>query len=300
MAKQQVFNSFLKLLMSGKEKEEIYNKMSFDLWFCSKNINFSNDLDDRLGNYFDANNSKQILYIGNLGNMEIQNVFSEDGLPTEDCYQSSGFLNIPASAYIFSKHNYPRDCRIDQDYNYMGYDYYVEDTTLNLDSNQAIMEPENNYDITSLSAMDFYEHYVKPTWQNIGPYFKTEYGFTSGYDDKEYSIYNIEKLPLVEDQFNVYSNNTKFDIQSTNIIGGAFLVTWYDGERANVYNDNGKEVLEELNQVTKQKNPLIYANKPTEPQNSILVSYTELPKTFNLNKMSMNIQWSENGLFSIK
>jgi hypothetical protein len=48
------------------------------------------------------------------------------------------------------------------------------------------------------------------------------------------------------------------------------------------------------------KLPLVYDNYPAKFNECIPVCYMELPKTYNLNSVKMNIQWSENGLFSLK
>jgi hypothetical protein len=315
MSKPYVFNSFKYLLFktgSGKNAD-LYNSIYFDAWLCPKGRNFSGikKIDANLRTYFPNPNgndsSKMISYVANLGLLQRENVFSEDGLPSEDCYQSENFLNIPASAYIFSKRQYPQGCIVDRDYNYRSYDYYVNDTSLDTVHNyyDPIMNPTNDYNIekvrSNLEAKNGFHKDVESTWTSgLKPYFESEYGFTSGYNPTEYAAYNVKELPLVENQMNVKSPVRQFDIPPVNMVGGTLFITWYNGERETLYNNNGNLVTEEIDPVTKKKNPLAFRNFPANSASCIPVCYMDLPQTYNLNKVLLNIEWSENGLFSLK
>ena len=49
-----------------------------------------------------------------------------------------------------------------------------------------------------------------------------------------------------------------------------------------------------------RRNPLMYKSFPEQSGSCIPVCYMDLPQTYNLNKVLLNIEWSENGLFSLK
>ena len=84
------------------------------------------------------------------------------------------------------------------------------------------------------------------------------------------------------------------------MVGGALFITWYDGKRLTLYNNNGNLVTDEIDPITKQRNPLMYKSFPEQSGSCIPVCYMDLPQTYNLNKVLLNIEWSENGLFSLK
>ena len=322
MSKPFVFNAFKKLLFDAGsgETKDLYNSIYFDAWICPKGKNFagSNGLNSRLSTYFKDSYkgiNKAIDYIGNLGILQRENVFSEDGLPSEDCYQSDNFLNIPESAYIFSTRQFPRNCNVDRDYNYTAFKYYVDDTSLDKyqepsqsmgprTSYDPIMGPKENYDLTKVysvhDAQNGFHEKTMHDWEPVSGYFKSEYNFTSGYDPTEYATYNIKEIPLVENQMNVKSPVKQFDIPPVNMAGGTLFITWYDGQRLALYNNNGNLVTDEIDPVTKQKNPLMYKSFPAQSGKCIPVCYMDLPQTYNLNKVLLNIEWSENGLFSLK
>lgn len=301
-----VFNSFLSLLMGNLSKDKIYNDRNFDIWLCSKGRSFSgiNYPNYTLSSYYTEDN---ITYLFNLGSLKTETVYSEDGLPSSGCYQmaENGFLNIPASAYIFSKIQYPIGCRINKDYNYEGYDYSVADIN-NVPYVPGVLQlnKSNNYDITKISA---YNLNIMKIWPEIDEYFASEYNFSSGYNEDEYATYNVKQDQLIEDQTNVIAENTKFDIQPTNVIGGALMITWTNGPRVTLYNNNGE--LTTVSATTALKSdgrevhkpfPVAYKNMPSVTGSCIPVCYMELPKTYNLKDVAMNIQWSEQGLFSLK
>ena len=322
MDKPFVFNAFKNLLFKtgSKENKDLYNSIYFDAWICpkGKNFKYNNELDAQLSAYFESTGTginKSIGYIGNLGILQRENVFSEDGLPSEDCYQSDNFLNIPASAYIFSTRQFPSNCNIDRDYNYTAFNYYVDDTSLDKYwepshsmepgvSYDPVMGPKENYDLTKVysvyDAQNGFHDKTMNAWEPVSGYFKSEYNFTSGYDPIEYATYNIKEMPLVENQMNVKSSVRQFDIPPVNMVGGALFITWYDGKRLTLYNNNGNLVTDEIDPITKQRNPLMYKSFPEQSGSCIPVCYMDLPQTYNLNKVLLNIEWSENGLFSLK
>lgn len=302
MSNNIVFNSFLNLLVNKDPKytkEYIYDINKFDVWFCARGKSFSanNILNNKLDKLFKEEESLEYLY--NLGTLNVENVNSEDGLPSEHFYQDEDFLNIPASAYIFSKPQYPVNCKVNKDYNYTAFDYNINDMSDNYKNkiseqykNNPVLTPENNYDLYNLSG-------YSASWNHISEYFNSEYNFSSGYNSNEYSTYNINQDYLIEDQINVSTKNVSFEILPTNIIGGALLITWYDQQRTNYYYD-GKNITSAAMDKNGILNQYAYKNIPTITGNCIPVCYMELPKTYNLKDAVMNIQWSENGLFSLK
>lgn len=302
MAERILFNSFKELLFKY-DKTELYNSMNFDLWFCSKNSftlgKGNNKPTDTLETYYykDPIDVKTIAYLYNMGSVDVNNVFSEDGLPAEKSYQE--LLNVPASAYIFSKNNYPIGCKIADDYNYSGYNYLVNDISTNDYSKIELygddtLSIKNGYNVSAIPE-------VSKAWSGVSAYFKNEYDYKSIYDNTEYSIYNIKRDELVEDQMNVGSEITEFNVSSTNVVGGALMVTWYNGQRMNLYRgiDNVLTTAA-IDTLRNTENVLVYENIPTESGACIPVCYVELPKTFDLKNVKMNIRWSENGIFSLK
>ena len=291
-------------------KEYIYDTKKFDIWFCSKGLQFDNNMNDTLGSLF----SNNITYLNNLGNITLENISSEDGLPSSGCYQMSEFLDIPASAYIFSKYNYPNKCKINADYNYESLSYYVNDCFTTIpEGEQNVLSPFNNYDIKSLEQLpDSEKQYIDSNEQ----YFMSDYGFNEKYDPTEYVIYNIPKKLLIEDQTNATVTNGNFNIPMINVIGGALLVTWSDESKQKIYNYNSQlmtkdQVVEKLSESNPEitqsdielelnKLPVAYESFPVNSANCIPVSYTELPRIYNLKNTKLNIQWSEDGIFSLK
>ena len=322
-----IFNSFVNILLnpaiSTKAKQQgisvkdyIYDNKKFDVWLCSKSIVFENS---DLNSTFDNDNqikalSENFSYIGNIGALRTENVFSMDGLPSEDSYQK--ILNIPASAYIFSEYQYPTNCKLNKDYNYYAFPYYVADTTNKVNNikmsspviGSTYLRPNNNYDITLLTN---YNSSIKKDWTPNKDYFLHEYNFSSGYNSEEYAMYSVDEELLIEDQINITTNRSTFEIPPINSIGGALLISWNDKERENIYNHNGeltnvsgkqyKIELPDGTIETKEKHyPLAYTNFPKYSGASIPVCYSELPKNYNLKEVLLNIEWSQNGIFSLK
>lgn len=304
MSNNLVFNSFMNLLLTKEvgsnetRKSVIYDSNKFDIWLCSKGKSFfaNNDLNTKLGDYFvnGTDDKHDITFLYNLGMLKLTNVNSEDELPSEKTYQE--LLDIPASAYIFAASQYPKNCSIFKDYNYENFNYNVADGSVLYPLDKNTLYPRNEYDITKLSN---YDSSFKANWENINEYFDAEYNFSTGYNPGEYATYNIIDKPLIEDQINVYSDNVSFNIQPSNTIGGALMITWYDGDRETLYSNGGHLTTASGNSVKNEKYDLIYKNIPTTTANCIPVCYMELPKNYNLKDMTLNIQWSENGLFSL-
>lgn len=324
------FNSFLNLLLTPRQsngknaykltKEEIYDNCKFDLWFCTKGRSFSGAeyqrLDLKLGAVFPAMGNAlyppNIMYLRNLGNLDIQTVFSEDGLPSEETYQH--LLDIPASAYIFSKNQYPIESKVNQDYNYKAIDFYVADTSELPNAQydvQAVLNngwpnvkktlsPYNKYSLASAFDMGYIkDEKEKKYWERNSKYFLADYGFSSGYEQTEYYKYNVLEETVIDDQTNFYSDTLSFDLPSVNTIGGALLVTWYDGERRNIYYNNG-DFTSAATKDSGKPNQQVYENMPVSTGNSIPCFYMELPMNYNLKAVNLNIEWSENGIVSLK
>lgn len=319
--KNKVFNSFIyNVLMKNLdniEQTDIYEPTNFDIWFCSKNKSFDNRITLTLkdlitmfpnsnknkGDNFNINNISAI-YLDNLGQTDIETVSDEDGLPSVSSYQS--MLNIPASAYMFSKNNAPVDLSIRQDSNYNSFDYYVKDTINNIPIGAAALKRENDFNIEKLTDttvdLDYWNNYCKE-------YFDSEYNFSAGYSDTEYNIFNVKKDLLVENMVNLHAIDSDIDILPTDYVGGALLITWYNGPRKELYNYQGKLYYKEsLDNLFGEKNidkstifmDPQYSLFPENYSDSIPVCYIELPKTYNLKDTKINIQWSENGIFSFK
>ena len=310
-----VFNSYLNLLLDDRyTKKDIYDFNKFDIWFCSRGRNFNNGADNALNVRLDKlfedplDNKGQdpnILYLSNLGGFSVDNVFSEDGLPSEKTYQEE--LNIPVSAYIFSKMMYPTKCKVNRDYNYVPFEYVVDDGSLSDDIlskySSASLSPENNYgfqNMADFSSTSAFWNKNSAAWSEISGYFGSDYNFSSGYLTSEYSIYNVNRDLFVEDQINIVSPNSNFDILPASMVGGALFITWDDGERIKLYKNGDRLTTATIEDVAKYNWPLVYDNYPAKFNECIPVCYMELPKTYNLNSVKMNIQWSENGLFSLK
>lgn len=323
-----LFNSFLNVLLDNDpkytqlaenttakydtKKDYVYDTRKFDIWLCPKGCSFKNEMNDTLGDIFSSN----ITYLNNLGNITLENVNSEDGLPSSGCYQMTEILNVPASAYIFSKNNYPQDCKVNMDYDYESMNYFVDDCCAknNYVPHVPRLSPENSYDVNKvsneLSTKDL-EYFT-----DNSAHFVTEYGFSSGYNSDEYSIYNIPKNLLIEDQVNLKTTDGNFDLPAINVNGGALLITWTDLGKQKVYSyhselltsgsiynrmkqaNSGLTVGEFENEI--RYIPVAYENFPINSAACIPVSYTELPKNYNLKNTKLNIQWSEDGVFSLK
>lgn len=317
--KNKIFNSFVyNVLLSGKTKDEIYQPTNFDLWFCYKNQSFDNKKELRLsdfsGMFHDSNDNKgdnfninkiSAIYLSNLGQFSIENVSKEDGLPATMSYQE--MLDIPASAYLFSKYDAPRRTPLKRDTCYKDFDYYVDDTFHEKESNY-VLDRTNNFDITQIpnnEMVNYWKEYCKD-------YFENDYNFSSGFSATDYNVYNVERDYVVEDMTNLRSENKDFDIVQTNsntYIGGALLITWYNGNRVPLYSYEGKlyykdtlkDVLEKQNS-TKNVEFMTPAYKlfPSDYNMAIPFCYIDLPKSYNLKDNKVNVQWSENGIVSVK
>ena len=317
--KNKIFNSFVyNVLLNGKSKDEIYQPTNFDLWFCYKNQNFDNKKELRLsdfsGMFCDSNKNKgnnfninkiSAIYLSNLGQFSIENVSKEDGLPATMSYQE--MLDIPASAYLFSKYDAPRRTPLKRDTCYKDFEYYVDDTFHEKESNY-VLDRTNNFDITQITndeMVNYWKEYCKD-------YFENDYNFSSGFSATDYNVYNVERDYVVEDMTNLRSENKDFDIVQTNsntYIGGALLITWYNGNRVPLYNYEGKlyykdtlkDVLDKQNS-TKNVEFMtpVYKLFPSDYNMAIPFCYIDLPKTYNLRDNKVNVQWSENGIVSLK
>jgi hypothetical protein len=315
--KNKIFNSFVyNVLLHGYSKDEIYQPTNFDLWFCYKNQNFENNKDLRLRNitniFCDSNNNKgdnfnmnkiSAVYLSNLGQFSIENVSKEDDLPATASYQE--MLDIPASAYLFSKYDAPVKTPLKRDTCYTNFDYYVDDTFNSKESNN-VLNRTNGFDITKLAdkkLVDEWKDYCKD-------YFESDYNFCSGFSASDYNVFDVKQDFVIEDKINMKTTDKDFDIVQTNsnsYVGGALLITWYNGTRVPLYNYEGKlyyentlqEKLKTIGKDIKFMTPT-YKLFPRDYSNAIPFCYIDLPKTYNLRDNKVNVQWSENGIVSLK
>lgn len=315
--KNKIFSSFVyNVLLSGKTKDEIYQPTNFDLWFCYKNKSFDNKKDLTLGDlsgmFHDSNDNKganfninkiSAIYLSNLGQFSIENVSKEDGLPATMSYQE--MLDIPASAYLFSKYDAPVKTPLKKDTCYMNFKYYVNDT-FHTDEAENVLDRTNDFDINRIGNDD-----IVDDWNDYcRKYFETDYNFSSGFSATDYNVYDVKRDYVVEDMTNIRSSDKGFDIIQTNsntYVGGALLITWYNNKREPLYNYEGKlyyeDVLEKKLSGTdinvKFMNPA-YKLFPVNYNKAIPFCYIELPKTYNLKDNKINVQWSENGIVTLK
>lgn len=305
-----VFNSYVyNILLS--QKQSIYDSINFDVWFCHK-INIDNNCNLKLWNFpffseqagntganFDIDKIGAI-YLGNLGSLTLENVSKEDGLPPSGNYQDENWLNIPASAYIFSNYSNLHNTNLTVDDNFyadtVNHDYYVEDSfskPTNIKPTTLVANKANNFNVSGINSSE-------------KEYFESEYSFSSGYDINEYRIYNVNLKPLIESQTNFKSTNSEFLISPTNYDGGALLISWYNDTRTKLYNYDGKLYYpgvkytpgtEDYDKNEKFKIPT-YNAFPVYYWQAIPCCYFNLPKNYSLKDTEINIRWSENGIFS--
>ena len=315
--KNKIFSSFVyNVLLSGKTKDEIYQPTNFDLWFCYKNQSFDDKknltLGDLSGIFSNSNENKganfninkiSAIYLSNLGQFSIENVSKEDGLPATMSYQE--MLDIPASAYLFSKYDAPVKTPLKKDTCYMNFKYYVNDT-FHTDETENVLDRTNDFDINRIGNDD-----IVTDWNDYcRKYFETDYNFSSGFSATDYNVYDVKRDYVVEGMTNIRSSDKGFDIVQTNsntYVGGALLITWYNNKREPLYNYEGKlyyeDVLEKKLEGTdinvKFMNPA-YKLFPVNYNKAIPFCYIELPKTYNLKDNKINVQWSENGIVTLK
>lgn len=315
----KIFNSFVyNVLLNGKSKEQIYHPTNFDLWFCYKGQNIDNKKELKLGdlkNIFDDSsknkgsnfniNKISAVYLSNLGQFSIENVSKEDGLPPTVSYQE--MLDIPASAYLFSDHNTPNKTPLKSDTYYTSFDYYVDDSINSIPQGATVLNRTNNYNIETLNAeiKNYWDSYCKE-------YFESNYNFSSGFFSGDYNVFDVNRNYVIEDMTNIRSADKDFDIVQTNsntYVGGALLISWYNSTRKPLYNYEGKlyykETLKQLLNDQKSTKSVDFMDPtfklfPINYSNAIPFCYIELPKTYNLKDNKLNVQWSENGIVTLK
>lgn len=267
-----VYNVYINhLLKNGKEDvSNNFTNVKFDAWFLT-DYNNQNPSMSAIDLTFDeaTANARCCVYLGTLNNADIETVSTVDGLESELSYESSGFLSTPVSSYLFSTVDRPTTgTMIERDIYYKTFNYSVY-------SAKAC-----NYDLSKYPRLrerpdeDFIRHF-------------SGYNFSSGYDASEYQIYGIEEEPLCEDQTNLKVDDSSFTGKFDGFSGNGILVTWYNGERATEDEANNK------------LNNYIF-NEPKNPEDSIPCAYFQLPKAYNPLNKRLKVQWSDDGLFSVK
>ena len=269
-----VFNAYLYDLMNKGHASDYYSPEYFDVWFYNKGASefkSRNNIDDRLGSY--SNLVENIKYLGNLHATEITTTDS-DGLPSEDSY--SKLLNIPVSAFIFSEKDNPSSSDIRHDINYNGFDYTV---------NQILSTGKPAETFINMSD-------DKSKWKYMKSYFQQEYAFSDEFVENEYLRYEIPLDYVVGEETHVKPIHDTVIYNTHGNMGGGLLITRYDGAR-------NKDVMTQ-EQINKQNDWPAISGMPVNPENAIPCVYFDLPKTYNPINSELKIQWSENGLFTLK
>lgn len=274
-----VFNTYLYNL--SKKTDTFYNPNNFDIWLCPRAISIKNNnrLDMTFDSFDNTFNPDYMTYLGNIGNMSIQ-VTDNAAMPSDRTYQE--IFNIPVSGYLFSKDDCPNDIPFKRDFVYSAFDYSVYD---------AIAATGFNGNFIPQDVVD------DPLWKDARlPHFETEYGFSSAYDSTEYIRNFVPEEPLLTNNVSINTDNLSLSSDMHNCLGGALLLSYYDGKRVNDYNKNS------LEWPSYSAECLAHSATPTLPLSatsgySIPCIYFELQKTYKLNNAVINIQWSENGLF---
>ena len=284
-----VFNVYIKHLLDNNKSNGAndFNNTKFDAWFLYdyKQDNPAMSSINLTFNEVTAN-ATCCEYLGPINNAIIETISTVDGLESEFSYESSAFFDTPVSSYLFSNYDKPQTgTMIDRDIYYSAYDYSVYSAkAYNYDlleypdlipqehghsgpHSQSDITPYNNY-------IDFIKHF-------------SAYNFESGYSPNEYRIYGIKEEPLCEDQTNLKADNSSFTGKIDGFIGNGILVTWYNGNRAS------------KDEADNKLNDYIF-NEPKNPENSIPCAYYKLPKKYTPLKRKVKVEWSDDGLISVK
>ena len=270
MEKGFVFNSYIKhLLQNNKDLlKDHLGSLRFDVWFLY-NYNANRPiLSANQTTFSDAVNNTQYEYLGVLHKTNIETISDVDGLESEVTYE--GLFDTPVSAYLFSTPDKPHEgTMIERDIYYKSYNY---STYLAKQYDYSIEKYPN---AVPVSEKQFYTDQMN--------HFNTTYDFSSGYNASDYRVYSINEEPVCESQSNIKTDDMTFTGTIPGFYGNGILITWYDGNRAEKYNNEN-----------------MIENQPINPENSIPCAYYKLPMTYNPHLNKIKIQWSDDGLFSVK
>lgn len=123
--------------------------------------------------------------IGSMVNPSIESINNQTGMESDACYEEIECL--PASAVIFSK-QCPSQCYIKRDYEY------------------------SQYGTTPLDASGNIKNGVGDYFNNT--YWDLNYGFTSGFSQEEYDMYNLKTTPLTENVIKVVGGDNAISAAS--------------------------------------------------------------------------------------
>lgn len=279
-----------------KSSDALYNPAYYDVWLCPKGITFSgvNGINESLYSLSTGKNpvlsEDYMTHLGMLGNLHLETI-DDDSMPSERTYQE--LFDLPVSAYMFSK----SECTstvFKQDPCYPNYDYSVYDKKLHYDAH----------------GDDYFKNSGTTTnWKNRQIYFQTEYNFSSGFKPEEYIRYSGPKDYLYENNTVLMSDTVSMNTDVHNSQGGALLVTWYSGARvANISADYVNTISKcDTLEHTKTWSAcsgtyMLTSARPvnafTKETPAIPCIYYEMPLTYKLKNAVVNIQWSENGLYT--
>lgn len=286
-----VFNSYINKLNSYKN-ENFYNPKFFDVWFCSRGISLygRNDLSATLYTLSDKFPQEHMVYFGNLGNMHAE---CNDGANMQPDTTYQEIFDLPTSAYMFSS-ACPGSAAIRKDQCYKDYGYSVEDMR----------------EYTSAAGDDYIMKRVRDNtrWSTRSKYFCSEYNFASAYDAGEYTRYGIPDQAVKGENISLMAEQQSMNTNAHNAQGGALLVTWYSGSRiadisagtvSALMTSSDPEDISKWRSISAE-----YASTSSMPVGAFVENYAavpciyyEMPVDYKLTNSTVNIKWSENGLY---
>jgi hypothetical protein len=275
-----VFNSYLKQLNSCTG--DFYNPNYFDVWLYTKTESFKGKNTPDLIVADPVFEKDYMVYLGNLGNMAVQSV-DNAGMYSVSSYQS--LFNIPVSAYLFSKQDCPQASYLKNDIEYSSYDYSV--------TARRMTKPSDGCYIPTATPG------IGADWAERSAYFVSEYNFSDSYTGNEYNVFDGPKERLVEKNIAMNTDNVSLSGNIHNNIAGSLLITRYVGQR--IYDISADRLRSDPSVwQTCSAEYIATSATPLNPGESIPCMYMELPMTYKLSNAVVNIQWSENGLFTFR
>lgn len=288
-----MLNSYITLARNlSPKKDLLYDPTYYDVWLCPRNISLSgiNGTNETLYTLRNTFYKDAMTHLGMLGNLHME-TYDTDGMPSEKTYQE--IYNIPVSAYMFSKTECTSPTFM-QDSCYPDFSYSVYDKRLHYAAS-------GDYYLYGSGSLK--------NWQNRQSYFKTEYNFSNDYDKGEYLRFDGPKDYLCEENTALVSDAVSLNTDVHNAQGGALLLTWYSGRRvANVSADyvntiSKCDTIEHTRAWSACSGTyMLTSARPVDAFTygtaAIPCIYYELPLNYKLKNAVVNIQWSENGLYT--
>ena len=302
--KTRVFKSYLMQLglRNIYYDSSVHNK--FTVWLTRKFSESELNRIDLPSTTFTDIKEEGMIELTDLHHCKFTTVNDDTKEESEITYEK--LKNIPASAYLFSINDCPAGSYIQKDYNYVAYDYKVDelnyynfvkqydntsatneeddDVTLTQKAMGTYVEPTVEYSdeasATSASQQVPYlineydnevgAYYHVPSGERVVPvfdenfyaqYWEDNYGFTSAYDADEYDMYGISQEYLKESESQA---------------------TWDDISAAKV-----------------KDGPAVFGAVMVVYNNSIPVSYAQLPFSIKAKTCKVDIRWSSNGIIKV-